>query len=65
MKIRCKNCDGTGLIEAVYAYASVFQNLLEQTPKVVWDEYRDNGYTIHQAVASELSCGEDRGKEIT
>ena len=29
-----------------------------QTPRSVWDEYRENGYTRTEAVLEELSCND-------
>jgi hypothetical protein len=58
MKSRCVRCDGSGIEDQVYLSMSVMPDLLEQTPKSVWADYLANGYTLHQAVAEELSYGD-------
>lgn len=58
MKARCDKCDGKGVVEQPYLSAAVVPDLLRQTPKEVWDEYLANGYSLHEAVAEELSYGD-------
>ena len=31
------------------------EELLMQTPREVWDEYRENGYPLHEAISMEFS----------
>lgn len=41
-----------------YVSMSVVPDILDQTPKTVWQEYLANGYTLRQAMAEELSYGD-------
>lgn len=58
MKALCPKCGGTGEIDRMYLGMKVVPDILEQTPKEVWQEYLAAGYTLTQAVAEELSYGD-------
>lgn len=49
---RCPMCDRP--IAKLY---NLFEReeLFLQTPKAVWDEYRENGYPLHRAISMEFS----------
>jgi hypothetical protein len=36
-------------------YENIFDDLFKQTPASVWEEYKKQGYTIHQAILMEHS----------
>lgn len=38
-------------------YPMLFDDLFRQTPKEVWDQYRAEGYTLHEAIKMERSYG--------
>ena len=44
----CPNCNPR-------IHHSDFQELLDQTPRKVWKEYLDNGYSLSKAVHEEFS----------
>lgn len=48
----CENCGGTGETQLWYAN---WGQLVDQTPREVWEEYRANGYTTRQAIREEYS----------
>jgi len=50
---KCKHC-GSVLDEPRKPYEQ--SDLLLQTPPSVWELYRENGYTLAQAMREELSC---------
>jgi len=49
-------CEFCGKIpnEPRMRYYSIAE-ILQQTPRSVWDEYRANGYTIYEAIKEEWS----------
>lgn len=58
MRARCTKCDGTGIVERTYLEMTVNRDLVDQTPRSVWQEYFAAGYTWHEAVREELSYGD-------
>lgn len=56
--MRCPKCAGSGVVERAYLLLTVLPNLVEQTPREVWQGYLASGYTIHEALAEELSYGD-------
>jgi hypothetical protein len=36
-------------------YNNLYDDLVKQTPKEVWDQYLENGYTMREAIKEERS----------
>lgn len=52
--MKCEFC-GKEQNEPKRHYTTIDLDLLRQTPRSVWDEYRENGYTIYEALRMEAS----------
>jgi len=49
----CPKCKGSGQVPAHYDV--LFDDLFEQTPKEVWQQYLTDGYNLRDAIKEERS----------
>jgi hypothetical protein len=51
----CEFCGKTNNPPRPYYMMNEREELLRQTPRYVWEEYRADGYTLAQAISMEFS----------